>query len=141
MTRTGSLLAASLLVGCGLVEDPSPNQARLVIHGESDKPVRVIISTQFVAQVDEIGRTRVVIFDADTVVTSLPYERVYAIEEDQRFFAEAARLDADLQNVQMQVFVDSRIQFDEGGALLADHPYRFVYSFNLPVTGDIIVVL
>ena len=142
MGRTGILLVtASLLAGgCDLIEDPSPNEARLVILGEAGKPVRVIVSTQFVAQVNEIGQTRVVIFDADTVFTTLPYERTWVIEEDQRFFAEAARADADLQNVQVQVFVDDRKQFDEGGSLLEGHPYRFVYSFNQAITQDIVIL-
>jgi hypothetical protein len=142
MTRTAILLAtASLLAGgCGLIEDPSPNEARLIIHGEAGKQVRVIVSTQFVAQVNELGQTRVVIFEADTLVTTLPYERTYVIEDDQRFFAEAARMDADLQTLQMQVFVDRRKEFDEGGSLLEGHPYRFLYTFNQLITQDIVIL-
>ncbi|HUG14089.1 MAG TPA: hypothetical protein VMM78_03640, partial [Thermomicrobiales bacterium] len=135
MKRTAIVLvSASLLAGgCDLLTDPSPDEARLVIQGEAGKPVRVIISTVFVAQVDENQRTRVVIIEADTMVTTLPYETVYAIDEDQRFFAEAARLDDDLETVHMQVFIDRRMEFDEGGVLLESHPYRFVYTFNQPV--------
>jgi hypothetical protein len=134
------LLAAVHLAGCGLIEDPAPNEARLVVFGETDKPVRLIISTEFVAAVNEDGQTRVVIIQADTVVTTLPYERVYTIEENQRFFAEAARLDEDLQTVHMEVYVDSRKEFDEGGALLEGQPYRFVYTFNQRITREIIVI-
>ena len=142
MKRTAIVLAsASLLAGgCGLITDPSPDEARLVIQGEAGKPVRVIISTVFVAQVDENQRTRVVIIEADTMVTTLPYENVYAIDEDQRFFAEAARLDDDLETVHMQVFIDRRKEFDEGGVLLESQPYRFVYTFNQAVTQDIVIL-
>jgi hypothetical protein len=142
MKRTAVVLVfASLLAGgCDLVNDPTPEEARLVIQGAGDTPVRVIISTEFVAQVNQLGQTEVVIFAADTVITSLPYETVYEIREDQRFFAEAARLDADLESMQMQVFIDGRRQFDEGGRLLEDQPYRFVYTFNQAITREIVVL-
>jgi hypothetical protein len=134
-------VAAALLAGgCGLLDDPSPDEARLVIRGEAGTPVRVIISTEFVAQVNELGQTGITIFAADTLVTSLPYERVYGIEEEQRFFAEAARLDADLESVQMQVFIDGNKRFDEGGRLLDSQPYRFVYTFNQATTREIVIL-
>jgi hypothetical protein len=141
-TAIGLVVVATALVagGCGLLEDPSPEEARLVVHGDAGKPVRLIISTKFVAAVDELGRTRVVIFEADTLVTTLPYESAYTIEEDQRFFAEAARLDSDLESVRMEVYVDRRKQFEEGGMLLAGQPYRFVYTFNQRMTQEIVVI-
>lgn len=142
MNRTAiAFVAAALLAaGCGLLDDPTPKQARLVIQGEEGKQVRLIISTEFVAQVDEVGQTRVAIFVADTVVTNLPYEQVYRIDEDQRFFAETARLDADLESVHMQVFIDGDREFDQGGVLLENQPYRFVYTFNQAVTREIVVL-
>lgn len=142
MKRTAIVLIAStLLGGCGLLLDnPSPDEARLVIQGSADNPVRVIISTEFVAQVNELGQTGVVIFVADTLITTLPYERVYTIDEDQRFFAEAARVDVDVESVHMQVFIDGRKQFDEGGMLLETQPYRFVYTFNQAVTREIVIL-
>lgn len=141
MKRTAIVLMAALLGGgCGLLDDPSPNEARLMIQGEPGKPVRVIISTEFVAQVNEQGQTGITIFAADTLVTELPFERLYGIEEDQRFFAEAARLDADLESVQMQVFIDGNKRFDEGGSLLESAPYRFVYTFNQATTREIVIL-
>jgi hypothetical protein len=136
------MLLAALLpaAGCGLIEDPSPNEARLVVQGEAGKQVRIVVSSKFVAAVNENGQTRVEIFESDTLVTTLPYEGRWTIEEDQRFFAEAARIEDDLQSLQMQVFVDSRKQFDEGGALLEGAPFRFVYAFNQRITRDILVL-
>ena len=142
MNRTAIVFVAAALLagGCGLLDNPTPKQARLVIQGEEGKEVRLIISTEFVAQVDEVGQTRVVIFVADTVVTNLPYEQVYPIEEDQRFFAETARLDADLETLHMQVFIDGDREFDHGGMLLENQPYRFVYTFNQATTREIVVL-
>jgi len=135
------LLAVSLLAGgCGLLDDPSPNAARLVIRGDADKPVRLIVSSQFVSSVNEQGVTGVVIIKSDTIVTMLPYEKVFRIEDDQRFFVETARLETDLQRVTMQVFVDGRKLFDEAGALLTSLPYRFVYAFNQRTTQVIVII-
>lgn len=135
-----ALIGAALLGGCGLLDNPTPDEARLVIQGDAAKPVRVIISTDFVAQVNQLGQTEVVLFAADTLITTLPYVTVHAIEEHQRFFAEAARLDDDLETLQMQVFIDGRRQFEEGGRLLENQPYRFVYTFNQITTREIVVL-
>lgn len=135
------LLAALTPGGCDWFENPTPDDAKVSIEGEAGKQVRLIVSTKFVATVNQDGQTRVVVFEADTTLITLPYEATYHIEEDQRFFAETARLDTDLQTVRMQVFVDSRKRFDEGGPLLeGGRPYRFVYMFNQAITRDVVVI-
>jgi hypothetical protein len=133
-----ALIAAA---GCGLVDDPSPNRARLLVEGDAGKTVRLIISTEFVAAVNEAGQTRVVIIKSDTVQVTLPYQKEYNIEQQQRFFAETARSAEDVGSLHMQVFVDNRKQFDESGKLIAGQPYRFVYTFNQIMTRDILVVI
>ncbi|MCI0436423.1 MAG: hypothetical protein L0271_22720 [Gemmatimonadetes bacterium] len=131
-------LAAS---GCGLIlENPEPQEARLLIEGESGKQVRLITSTVFVAAVNEQGQTRVQLFQADTTIITLPYQKVYRIDEDHRYFVEAARLNSDLQTVHMQVYVDDRKQFDESGVLIDGFPYRFVYAFNQTITQEIVII-
>ena len=135
-----ALLAASLLAGCGLVEDPSPEQARLVIQGDAGKQVRIITSTKFVAAVTEEGLTRVIIIESDTAFVTLPHDVTISLKDDQRFFAETARQDDDVGSVRMEVYVDRRKQFDEGGPLLAGQPYRFVYTFNQAITREILVL-
>jgi hypothetical protein len=48
MNRNAMLLLAALAAGgCGLVEDPTPDEARLIVEGEAGKQVRLIISTKF----------------------------------------------------------------------------------------------
>jgi hypothetical protein len=142
MKRTAVLLVSLSLASaaCSWFDSPAPDEARLVIEGDPGTTVRVIVSTRFLAAVNDRGQTRVEIFQSDTIVATLPYDRVYTIEDDQRFFAETARLEADLANLRMQVFIDGRRQFDEVGALIANAPYRFVYTFNQPLTRDIEVL-
>jgi hypothetical protein len=135
------LVAVWLVVGCDLLLDnPEPETARLVISGDAGKPVRLITSTEFVAAVNDVGVTRVEIFVADTVITTLPYERVYDIERDHRFLVEASWIDTDLEQVNVQVYLDEKKQFDQGGLLMEGQPYRFVYTFNQAVTQDIVLL-
>jgi hypothetical protein len=126
--------------GCEWFDSPAPDEARVLIEGEAGKTVRLITSTKFLAAVTENGQTRVVITVSDTVMATLPFNKVFRIEGDERFFAETTRADADVQTVRMQVYFDGRKEFDEGGALTAGKPYRFVYTFNQAITRDIVVI-
>lgn len=138
--RILAVLAALTGSGCELFENPAPDEARLIVEGDTGKMVRVIVSTKFVAAIQPDGRTRVAIFEADTFFTRLPFNRTYDIEADQRFFAETSWLESDLQTVKMQVFVDRRKQFDEAGVLTDGRPYRFAYTFNQPITRELEVI-
>lgn len=141
MKRILILVAAALLAGaCGWFDAPVPERARVMVDGQAGQQVRVIISTKFVSAVNEVGQTRVEIFESDTVVATLPFEATYRIRDDQRFFAEAARLDVDLANVRVRVYLDERKEFDQGGPMLLSQPYRFVYSFNQQITREIVVL-
>lgn len=141
MRRIPILLLALLAPGCDLVlENPEPQEARLEMEGEAGKPIRIITSTEFVAAVNDLGQTRVQVFVADTIVTTLPYRRTYRIDDDHRYFVEAARLDDDLASIRMEVYIDDRKQFDQGGSLTGGQPYRFVYSFNQTVTREIVIL-
>lgn len=140
MKRTAILLVAALALTGGCIENPSPEEALLVVDGEAGKEVRIIISSRFVASVDQQQRTTVVLIEADTVVTTLPFQRRMAIDQDQRFFAETSRLESDLQNVHMEVRIDSDVEFAEGGSLHQGSPFRFVYAFNQFITREIVVL-
>jgi hypothetical protein len=138
MRRIGIVvLIATLATAC--IENPTPKRARVVINGEAGKQVRLVISSQFVAAVNEQGRTRVVVIKADTVDTTLPFEKEINIEKDQQFLAMTFRLANDVSNLRMQVFIDARRMFDEGGTL-SNEPFRFVYTFNRPVTRDLEII-
>jgi hypothetical protein len=141
MKRIVLLVMSVLVSACGLVEDLTPDEVRLAIAGDLDKPVQLVVSTRFVAGVNDRGETLVELFVSDTLVTSLPYAKVYPIREDQRFFIEMGRLENDLQTIGMQVFVDQRKVFADTTSLMAGaRPLRFVYLFNQPVTRVIEVI-
>jgi hypothetical protein len=140
MKWTALALTLCLLVGCNWFDDQVPEEARLVLQGDAGKQVRLITSTKFIAAINEDGLTRVVIVESDTSFVTLPHTATFSLKGDARFFAEAARGDADFQAVRMEVFVDARRQFDEGGPLVTGAPRRFVYMFNQAVTREIEVI-
>ncbi|MGH7461425.1 MAG: hypothetical protein ACREMA_10395 [Longimicrobiales bacterium] len=134
------LMTAGLLAGCNWFDDQVPEKARLVIQGDAGKQVRLITSSKFISAITEDGLTRVVIVEADTTFVTLPHTATYSLKGQARFFVEAARQDVDFQTVRMEVFVDARKQFDEGGPLVVGQPMRFVYTFNQAVTREIEVI-
>lgn len=135
------LSALLLLAGCDWFEDPSPTSAQLIISGETGKSIRLIVSTEFLSSINESGQTRVSMITSDTLTVTLPYQADYSIERNQRFFVEAARVDADVQNIQMQVYIDDRRLFDDTGSLITGgRPLRFVYTFNQPVSREIVII-
>jgi len=141
MRRTAVLLLALAVGGgCSWFEDPSPEEARVLISGDPAAPIELIVSSRFVAGVNEDGLTRVVIIESDTILTALPFDRKFDIRGDYRFFAQAARRDADIGSMRMQVFIDSRQEFDADGPLVVDGPFRFVFQFNQFLTDAIDVV-
>lgn len=140
MKRRIPLVLVALALGCDLFEDPTPEEARVVVSGDPAQPVQLIISSKFVAGVNSVGVTRVEILQSDTIVTTLPFDRTFSIRGDYRFFAQTAKINADLAQFRMQVFIDKDREFDQDGALLANSPFRFVYQFNQFLTDAIEVV-
>ena len=142
-SRRSAVLAAgaiAVLSACGMFDDLRPVDAHVSIDGEPGARVEVITSSTFVAGITEAGVTQVNVIVADTVYPALPFDETYRISSDQRFLVILSRFDEDVDSVHMQVFVNDDRKFNEGGALLADLPYRFLYTFNQPITNVIDVV-
>lgn len=143
--RAAGLLVASLCIlasgtACELFEDPTPNEVRVVIDGDAGATVRVVKSTAFVAGVNNLGVTRVEIIVSDTAAATLPFQGTYGISGDYQFFVEVSRMDADIANFRMRVYVDQDKEFDHGGILIPGGPYRFLYQFNRFFTDVLEVV-
>ena len=136
-TTFALLLALAMGGGCSWFEDPSPEEARILISGDPDTPIELIVSSRFTAGVSDAGVTRVVIVESDTILTTLPFDRKFDIRGDYKFFVQAARRDADVGSLRMQVFIDSQREFDEDGPLVANGPFRFVFQFNQFLTDAI----
>ena len=133
-----ALLAQS--TACGWFDDQRPNEAHIDIDGTPGARVRLITSSTFVAATTETGITQVTVITSDTAWPALPFQATHQIAADQRFLVEVSRFEVDLDSVRVRVFVDEDEEFNEGGALLTDRPYLFVYTFNQPITSVVNVV-
>lgn len=137
--RTRASVVVSMLLlfagsACNWLDDPSPDEARLMIDGPAGTRVHLITSTKLLAAVGTDGVTKVEVFEADTTSALLPFESTYSIRDDQAFLALASHLDANLETMRMRVFLDGTEEFDETGPLEEGIDYRFVYAFNQRIT-------
>jgi hypothetical protein len=133
-------LAAALAAtnaGCGLLDPPVPEHARVVLTGPEGANVRLVTSSKFLAGITAEGITRVEVVDADTFVVALPHDSRQRIRSDQRFLALAEAIEGETSQFRMQVFIDDSREYDAAGTLTAASLFRFVYTFNLRVTDQV----
>ncbi len=136
-----AVLALALsFTGCSWFEDPSPDNARVVVQGRAGGMVRLTTSSKFVSGVNELGVTRVVVFESDSLVRAVPFDAEFRIRGDNRFFAEARWIGQDVDSIRVRVYLDDRVVFDESGPLINGSPYRFVWTLNQAVTQLIEVI-
>lgn len=131
--RSGLLgfLALTLAVGaCDWFEDPSPDVVGIELV-EGAGAYEVIVSTVFVAGLNELGGTRVELIESDTLVVTTPYMDDVDIRGDQRFFIRvlAAGAEADVGTVRLRVDIDDESRFDRRAEVTAE-PMFFLYQFN-----------
>lgn len=134
--------AAALVLGaCSLVEDPTPENILFRMNGEAGTQVQIVVSTEFVAGVDEFQVTQVQLFSADTVMAVLPVDTVVSVAVDRRFFVEVIPVAPDTMQVHVEVDVDTRQLLDRTGLVWQEVPFRFVYLFNQQLTQNINVLI
>lgn len=137
-TRTYLLLLATTLGGCGLLGEDRPQEVRYRISSDSNTPVTVIATVDFLAQreplYDDEGflrgdTTLVAILGADTLVVRPPYEALVDISVAQRLLVRLIRSDS-TDGLAMRAWVDGRELFDRGlpgGA--PDSIVQFLYYY------------
>ncbi len=128
-------LAATALWSCGWFEDPTPDEIRVRLEGDLSE-LHLVTSTRFVAATDGTGRWRVQMFNADTTVVSLPFDRTWNISGDQRFVLLGSLADSTAGLVRLRVDVDGDQAFDNRIQALVDNPIRFVYLFNQQILQE-----
>lgn len=75
-------------------------------------------------------------FNADTTVVSLPFDRTWNISGDQRFVLLGSLADSTSGVVRLRVDVDGDSAFDNRIQALLDDPIRFVYLFNQQILQE-----
>lgn len=136
-------LALSALGGCDFITgDPTPEEARLVLEGDADAQVELLVSKVFLTARNEVGDLRLQIIGSDTLAISPPFNQTFDIREEQQFFARATAADTTVAtNVRMQVFVDGDPKYDETRDI-SEEFLQFLFLFNRRVlrTDDVEVL-
>ena len=134
-----ALLLVGVAAGCGWFDDPSPDEARVVVQGDGGVPVRIIVSEQFVAGRTQAGTTQVEVLVSDTFDVVPPFDRTFDIRDEGRFFTQVSPLEGQT-DVRVRVLLDGRERYNDSGALTDAAPFRFVFLFNQFVTSNIEVI-
>lgn len=142
--RRGLLTALAALLpilgACDFfVEDPTPNEARIVLSGDGTDSVKLVMSTVFLTAKTETGETTVELLGSDTVIVAPPFERTLDIRDERQFFAQARAADSVETSVRLRVFLDGESRFDRTEDLL-QRPLQFLYLFNRPILADVEVL-
>lgn len=130
-----SLLAAFAAWGCEWFADPSPEIVRVTLDGDADSFI-LVTSTEFIATNNESGNMTAQLFEADTTVITLPFDRSWNIEAEQRFFLLASPVDTSAVRVQVRVFLDGDKDFDRSVDAVTEDPVRYIYLFNQQILQD-----
>lgn len=131
----GSLLVALAAWGCEWLADPSPEVVRVTLEGDGES-LLLVTSTEFIATNNESGRMTAQLFEADTTLISLPFDRSWNIESEQRFFLLAAPVDSSGVMVQVRIFLDGDRDFDRSIEATTEDPVRYIYLFNQQILQD-----
>lgn len=133
---------ATVMSGCEIFENQTPEFIAFRMSGEAGDQVTVVYSKAFVAAVNELGTTQLEVFQADTVVHTLPIDTIIDVRIERQLFLRAYPLElGDTIPVSVNVDVNDRSIFDRSGDLLPDDPWHFLYQFNAPPTQTIEIVL
>lgn len=134
-SRFACLLPAVAVWGCVWWKDPSPDMVRVTMEGQAES-LLVVTSTDFIATSNESGNTSVQLFEADTTVVSLPFDRSWDISEEQRFFILGTPVDSSTVRVQVRIYLDGDKDFDRDVNAFVDDPVRYIYLFNQQILQD-----
>ncbi len=134
-----AILSAGLLAGCDWFDDPSPDEARVSVTGDDGDQVMIWVSKQFLTGITTEGVTQVELFDADTLIRTIPWDTTINIRSEQRFFVRTVDADSVSSRARMQVWIDEDREYDREGPVDVSQ-LLFLFTFNQPVTNAVEVL-
>jgi len=124
------LTGLSGAVGCGILDEGKPNNARVVIEGGGGQEFTLVTSNDFTITVDETGQNRQVeLNQADTITVSAPYNQVYPLGSGIRFYLKAYNDVALTDPITVRVRLGGEERFSSTSAL-EGVAIEFLYSFR-----------
>ena len=139
MLAFGAVAAVS--AGCEIFEDQTPETISFTMTGDAGTTVTVLYTSAFIAGVNEDGVTRVEVFDADTVIHTLPIDTIVDVSVDRRLLIRVAPAPTDTISVDVRVLVNDRELVNDDGRIYPEEPWVFLYQFNARFTNDVEVII
>lgn len=135
----GLLLLLLTTAACDLLRDPNPDTVTLRLDGTPGTEVRLVTTTQFLAQNQRRLRDNglpfdtliVQVFAAETTRVALPFVQDYDISGRRRFLARVFRSDPAADGLFVEAEIDGEKRFERRpSTVLADSLVQFLYVFN-----------
>lgn len=131
VSRIGALLLPLLYtLGCGILDEGDPENARVVMEGAQGISVQLVTTNDFVVYLDEQEGSRSVdVLSADTAMVSLPFRKTYSLGQERRFFMRVLSEDPLPEPMTVKVFIDEDLRFNRT-SLLGDDRVEFTYTLR-----------
>ncbi|MBO6577151.1 MAG: hypothetical protein JJ896_14710 [Rhodothermales bacterium] len=121
--------------GCNLLGSDGPAEVRILIDGADGQQLRLVTTTNFLAQRQPVfsdegiylqDTTLVRVLDADTIVVNTPYDELYDIAIAQRFLARVL-IGSPRSGLRVRAWVDGENRLDRAAS--ADSVVQFLYYY------------
>lgn len=125
----GAALAALVAGGaCGLFDVPPPESARVILQGTRGTSVHMVTSTDFEVERTVEGPPRLArLVQADTARVVVPSDTRYDIRKRMRFYVRVFDVDSAAPVVNMQVYINDRLDYDATRNIL-QQPLEYLYT-------------
>lgn len=121
-----AVLAAG--AACGLFDIRAPESARVILQGTRGTSVRMVTSSDFeVARTVEGPPRLAQLVKADTTWVVIPFDTRYDIRKRMRFYVRVFDVDSAAPVVNMQVYIDDRLDYDATRNIL-EQPLEYLYT-------------
>lgn len=118
--------ACELPFGSG---DPIPEDARVVISGDSWASLRLVTSNSFDQGRDETtGDLEIMLFEADTLAVGVPFDDSFPLGSGRRILVQVSNTDTVPTEVRLQVFLGAEAMYDRT-AVLTDEELQFAWAY------------
>ncbi len=136
--RGAALVLAVVALGACAETAQRASSARVVVEVDSENPVELLISTDFVMLFDEnTGASLPFLNNRDSLFLTADYEEVYALDaQDPKFYAQLKNPSETPEAVHMRVFLDGQQAYDVTVTMANGGFLEYIYQFSSqPVIG------
>jgi hypothetical protein len=116
--------------GCDILDEGTPENARVILEGGSGEEVEMVTSNDFQIVTSDDGENREVsFFSADTTFVTPSFNQKYSLGSGVRFYIEVSSDEPLAQPVTLRVLIDGERRYN-AASTLGDQEMEFLYTFR-----------